>query len=45
MDYFVFTASATGTIQVSVNATGSTVQLEVETAAGVDVCNGAQRRH
>lgn len=36
-DYFVFTASATGTIQVSVNATGATVQLEVETAAGVDV--------
>ena len=36
-DYFVFTAAASGTIQASLSASGSIVQLEVETAGGANV--------
>ena len=36
-DFFKFTAAQSGTIAVSVQATGADVQLEVETAASVDV--------
>lgn len=36
-DFFKFTAAQSGTITVSVAATGSLVQMEVETAASVDV--------